>query len=160
MRSRILDHTSSSEKSPFPKAPRKSKPSASMEEKVEIPEGREAWSDHRLHTERAYTDKRHDTFIVAPRHQDFIKNVTTGALQADMALIMVCVCTRPTGQGETIVRVTGDVKVKLSTQVVCHCPSKPGCPERSARQPFRRRGQSRRARRDDRKLSATATERN
>ena len=31
-------------------------PSASMEEKAEIPEGREAWSDHRLHTERAYTD--------------------------------------------------------------------------------------------------------
>ena len=28
-------------------------PSASMEEKAEIPEGREAWSDHRLHTEKS-----------------------------------------------------------------------------------------------------------
>ena len=46
-------------KSPFSEACRKSEefetvvyPLASMEEKVEIPEGREAWSSHRLHTER------------------------------------------------------------------------------------------------------------
>ena len=41
--------------------------------------------------------------------------MTTGALQADVTPIMVCVSTRPTVQRETIVRVTGDVKVKLST---------------------------------------------
>ena len=117
-------------------------PSASMEEKIEIPEGKEAWSDHHLHT-----------FIVPPRYRDFIRNVTTDALQADMTLIMVCVCTRPTIQRETIVRVTGDEKVKLSTTHGSRVPL-PGCPEWSAQQPFRRRGQSQRARRDDRKLSA------
>ena len=56
------------------------------------PRGREAWSDHRLYTERVYTDRHHCTFIVAPRHRDFLKNMTTGALQADMTLIWsVCV---------------------------------------------------------------------
>ena len=42
---------------------------------------------------RVHTDRRRDTFIVAARHRDFIKNMTTGALQADMTLIMVCVST-------------------------------------------------------------------
>ena len=48
----------------FPEALRKSKafeavwyPLASMEEKVEVPEGREAWCDHRLHTERDLMSK-------------------------------------------------------------------------------------------------------
>ena len=97
-------------KSPFPKASRKGKsfgavvfPSASMEAKVEIPGGREAWSDHRLHTERVHTDRQHCTFIVAPRHRDSSKNMTTGASQADMTLITVCVSTRPADQRETIV---------------------------------------------------------
>ena len=45
---------------------------------------------------------------------DFIKSLTIGALHTDMTLIMVCVITRQTVQRETIVRVTGDVKVKLS----------------------------------------------
>ena len=80
-----------------------------------IPEGREAWSDHCLHTERVHTDRRRCTISVALRHRDFIKNMTIGALQADMTLIMVCVITRQTVQRETTVRVTGDVKVKLST---------------------------------------------
>ena len=33
-----------------------------------------------------------------PDTKDFIKNMTTGALQSDMTLVMVCVCTRPTVQ--------------------------------------------------------------
>ena len=120
MRSRIPNQTASSEQSPFLKALKKGKafetvvyPSASMEAKGVIPE--EAWSDHCLHTERVYKDRRRCTFSVAPRHRDFIKNMTTDALHADMTLIMVCVITRQTVHRETIVRATGDVKVKLST---------------------------------------------
>ena len=37
----------------------------------------------------SFTDKRHYTSIVAPRYGDFIQNMTTGALQADTAQIMV-----------------------------------------------------------------------
>ena len=47
------------------------------------------WSDHCLHHEESFTDKRHDTIIVAPGHRDLIKNVTTDALQMGTALIMV-----------------------------------------------------------------------
>ena len=97
-------------KSTFPKTSRKGKafetavyPSASVEAKVGIPGSREAWRDHRLHTERVHTDKQHYTFVVAPRHRDSSKNMTTGASQADMTLIMVCVSTRPAVQRETIV---------------------------------------------------------
>ena len=97
-------------KSPFPKASRKGKafeavvyPSASMEAKVESPGGREAWSDHRLYTERVHTDRQHHTFIVATRRRDSSKNMTTGASQADTTLIMVCVSTRPAVQREMIV---------------------------------------------------------
>ena len=86
-------------------------PSASAEAKGEIPEGREAWSHHCCHTERSL----HCTFLIAPRHKDSIKSMATGALQADMTLVMVSVITRPTVQRETIVQVTGDVKAKLST---------------------------------------------
>ena len=39
------------------------------------------WSDHRLHHEESFTDKRHFTIIVAPGHWDFIKNVNTDAVQ-------------------------------------------------------------------------------
>ena len=53
------------EKSPFAEAARRSNafetvvyPLASLEERIEIPEGREAWNDHRLHTERARRDDR------------------------------------------------------------------------------------------------------
>ena len=49
----------------------------------------ELWSDHCLHHEESFTDKRHNTIIVAPGHQDFIKNKTTDALQMGTALIMV-----------------------------------------------------------------------
>ena len=52
-------------KLPFSDASRRSKafeavvyPLASMEERIEIPEGREAWDDHRLHTERTRRDDR------------------------------------------------------------------------------------------------------
>ena len=40
-----------------------------------------AWSDHRLHHEECFTDWRHHTIIFAPGHQDFIKNLTTDALE-------------------------------------------------------------------------------
>ena len=67
-----------------------------MQQKVEIPEGGETRSDHR----------QHHTFIVALRHRDCSKNMTTGTLQADMTITMVCLSTRPTVQRETIVPVT------------------------------------------------------
>ena len=47
------------------------------------------WSDYCLHNEKSFTDKRHNTIIVAPGHRDFIKNKTTDALQLGTALIMV-----------------------------------------------------------------------
>ena len=47
------------------------------------------WSDHCLHNEESFTDKRHHTIIVAPGHRDFIMNLTTDALQIGTALIMV-----------------------------------------------------------------------
>ena len=50
-----------------------------------------------------------------PGHRVFIKNITTGALQAVTIVIVACVSTRPTVQRETTVRVTGDVKAELST---------------------------------------------
>ena len=52
------------------------------EEEVEV------WSDHCLHHEESFTDKRHYIIIVAPKHRDFIKNVITDPLQMGTALIM------------------------------------------------------------------------
>ena len=40
-------------------------------------------------TKEFYTEKWHYTIIEAPGHRDFIKNVITGAPEADFALIMV-----------------------------------------------------------------------
>ena len=55
----------------------------SPEEEVRV------WSDHCLHLEESCTDKRHCAIIVAPGHWDFIKNMTTDALQMGTTPIMV-----------------------------------------------------------------------
>ena len=47
------------------------------------------WSDHCLNHEESFADKRHYTIIVAPGHQDYIKNMTTDALRMGTSLIMV-----------------------------------------------------------------------
>ena len=84
--------------------------------------------------------------------------MTIDALQADMTLIMACVSTRPTVQRETIVRVTGDVKAELpTTHGSCVPPPVDAWLPRAISTTDLQgtgRGQSQRARRDDRKLSA------
>ena len=52
-------------------------------------EGGQAWSDHRLRPERVSRGHEALHLIVAPRHRDSNQNMITGALQADIAHIMV-----------------------------------------------------------------------
>ena len=42
-----------------------------------------------VHTQEEFrTDRRHNTTIIAPAYQDFIKNITTNTLQVDVAFTM------------------------------------------------------------------------
>ena len=48
-----------------------------------------AWSYHCFHHEESFTDKRHNTIIVAPGHRDSIKNKTTDPWQMGTAFVIV-----------------------------------------------------------------------
>ena len=80
--------------------------------------------------------------------------MTTGASQADMTLIIACVSTRPAVQRETIVRVTGEVKVKLLTALGSRAtlPVEAWLPRANSTTALQGKKESRRARRDDREL--------
>ena len=90
---------------------------------------REAWSEHLRSTliaERREGCKRRptpkETFTVAPRHRDLIQNLTTEALQADTAQVMV-----PAGGSFIIViakdnHKTGEVQVSAQSRATESTP--------------------------------------
>ena len=129
-------------------------PSTSMEARGVIPEGREAWSDHCLHAQRVHTDRWRYTFIVAPRHRDSSKNITTVRVA----------CRHDSHHGLCEHATSSSARDDRVSDWSRNCRRRTPLPDearlpraiRTAAFPPRGRGQLRRARRDDRNISVPA----